>query len=166
MWGQGAEKVQGKGVEAIESIRHHMPHVFMALPRSKNGNVVVVERNPQNGKVEPYWLNLEESYRASCGLVEPFTGMTGYWDRFAWGVTCKEKEDGLWVTMNQAPQVPIHVKTKEGRTGGYFIHQGQEVFLSHVWVECLDSWKTPVKYIEIVGITIRGERVVRRIYPS
>jgi hypothetical protein len=153
MWGLGADKIRGKGVDAVESIRKHMPRVFAVIARSKNGNVVVLEHNGK--EVKPYWMHLEPSYREKYPLVDDF----GYWDWKAYGFQYKDGK----IIMNQVPQYPMSLVTREGRVAAHVTIRGQKLCLSHIWIQCNDSWLKPVEFIEVICIDRQGKIVKERI---
>lgn len=86
------------GPKLIPELLKLRPNIFLVMMRLKNKNIVVYESNIVNGKldsknpVKGYWLNIEESYRASRrnkGIKHDFENFNFFENKFIWGFTTK-----------------------------------------------------------------------------
>jgi len=161
------------GREAVPHIFRQRPHVFAVIVRNKNGNVVVLEAAPKDGRlsdVDSYWLDLDPSYkkRARAWGRTHDRDEFGMMDRRGYGLrVLSSHAKYLIVSMAQLPNVHLRVRLEGDVTNAYVQLNGAICRLQHVYVHDTVGYGflPQVEYVEVHGLNRCRQQVVERFRP-
>ena len=163
------------GINALPHIFAVNKHVFGALVRNKNGNVVVMEGIVGKGedleRIELYWLDLDPAYkRAARESNKPhdrdeFSMM----DHVAYGFqTNRINATSMGMIMKQLPHHTITVRYEGPKIGvkAYVMHEDQVYRLQHIRVnDTVNMFALPtVDYVDVTLLSRHRQQKTVRVH--